>query len=488
MTPVNPTRFKSFVILAGMRTGSNLLESLLNQIEGISCHGELFNPNFIGHREKNVFPAITLSERNHDPFLLLSSMQNNNSNLNGFRYFHNHDHRIFPAVINDPTCAKIVLTRNPVESFTSLKIAQQTDQWKLLNIKAFQTAQIYFSPEEFEKYLLSTQKFHQRIKYALQKAGQPSFGIDYSDLESEEVLQGLALFLGIKPKGKIIKPPKAPDNLKELSQTGKRIKPLKRQNPLSMREKVKNFDELEKTLASLDIFSISHTPFYEPRRDSELPSFVASKTVPLLFMPVASSTEARVISWLSSFGPTKSKFTPKSIAQWKEHNTNYRSFCVLRHPVARAHTAFMKHNLSHTLTNIEIYRQMRVVFKVDLPLFGHPYLTPQAYKKGLLTFLKWIPRNFAGQSELPTENYWASQTAILQGFSKYQSPDMVLREDRLAQGLHFLCSEIGEECPPLTDEYEGNLLAEIYDDELEQATRLAYRCDYDNFGFGNWRI
>ena len=40
--------FTSFVVLAEMRTGSNFLEANLNALEGVTCHGEAFNPHFIG--------------------------------------------------------------------------------------------------------------------------------------------------------------------------------------------------------------------------------------------------------------------------------------------------------------------------------------------------------------------------------------------------------------------------------------------------------
>ena len=41
--------FDFFVVFAEMRTGSNLLEDYLNQIANVVCHGEAFNPNFIGY-------------------------------------------------------------------------------------------------------------------------------------------------------------------------------------------------------------------------------------------------------------------------------------------------------------------------------------------------------------------------------------------------------------------------------------------------------
>ncbi|MBC7142836.1 MAG: nodulation protein NodH, partial [Rhodobacteraceae bacterium] len=40
--------FDYFVIFAEMRTGSNLLEATLGQVEGLTCHGEVFNPDHMG--------------------------------------------------------------------------------------------------------------------------------------------------------------------------------------------------------------------------------------------------------------------------------------------------------------------------------------------------------------------------------------------------------------------------------------------------------
>jgi len=37
-------RFDCFVVFAEMRTGSNFLEANLNAFDGLTCHGEAFNP------------------------------------------------------------------------------------------------------------------------------------------------------------------------------------------------------------------------------------------------------------------------------------------------------------------------------------------------------------------------------------------------------------------------------------------------------------
>ena len=44
--------FSSFVLLGGMRTGSNYLEANLNALPGLHCLGELFNPHFFGKNDQ----------------------------------------------------------------------------------------------------------------------------------------------------------------------------------------------------------------------------------------------------------------------------------------------------------------------------------------------------------------------------------------------------------------------------------------------------
>ena len=58
-----------------------------------------------------------------------------------------------------PRCAKIVLTRNPVDSYVSRKIAQATGQWKLTNVKRRKDSTVRFDAEEFEGHLARLQAF-----------------------------------------------------------------------------------------------------------------------------------------------------------------------------------------------------------------------------------------------------------------------------------------------------------------------------------------
>lgn len=98
--------FTSFVMFAGMRTGSNFLEASLNAFEGVTCHGEVFNPLFMGKRNCESLFGHDLAAREADPLAVLASMRAETEGLSGFRCFHDHDARVIEHVLNDPTCGK----------------------------------------------------------------------------------------------------------------------------------------------------------------------------------------------------------------------------------------------------------------------------------------------------------------------------------------------------------------------------------------------
>ena len=300
-------RFDCFVVFAEMRTGSNFLEANINAFDGLTCLGEVFNPHFIGYPNSEEVLGITQDERDRDPERLLA--------------------RILPAVLEDPRCAKIILTRNPVDSYVSWKIAQATGQWKLTNVRKRKDARVRFDAREFEAHLGALQDFQVTLMNALQVSGQTAFYVAYEDLQDVQVMNGLARWLGAR------------------SQLDSLNTALKRQNPEPISEKVANFEEMERALARLDRFNLGRTPTFEPRRGPAVPGYVAAAKTPLLYMPIRSGPEAAVLDWLRALDGVEDDallrdFSQKSLRQWKRARPGHRSFTVLRHPLARAHDAF----------------------------------------------------------------------------------------------------------------------------------------------------
>jgi len=79
------SRFDYFVVFAEMRTGSNFLEANLNMFDDLACHGEAFNPAFIGYPEQEDLLGITQEARDADPSALINAVRFDEG-LAGFRY------------------------------------------------------------------------------------------------------------------------------------------------------------------------------------------------------------------------------------------------------------------------------------------------------------------------------------------------------------------------------------------------------------------
>ncbi|MBL9050719.1 MAG: nodulation protein NodH [Tabrizicola sp.] len=464
-----PQRFHSFVVFAEMRTGSNLLEANLNALPGVTSHGEVFNRYIMGKKDRTEMFGITMAERDANPKPLLRKLRSESEGLSGFRFFHDHDLRILDIVLPDPGYAKIILTRNPLESYVSWKIAQATDQWKLTNAKKLKTAKVRFDTAEFQTHLKEIQAFQLLLPNALQTTGQTAFYLDYEDLDSLEVMNGLAAFLGVEAR------------FKQLDDT------LKKQNPGPIEEKLENPEALKDLVSGLDVFNLGRTPSFEPRRAAGIPTAIAATEAPLLFFPVRSGPEAPIRDWLSGMGGLIEGFEQKSLRQWKRSHPGHRSFTVVRHPLLRAHAAFRRKIVMAEAPDLR--RILINGYLAELQPPGEPFGSVEAERAAFRIFLNYARLALGGQTGQRVDPSLASQTAILQGIAGFQPLDLVLREDRLEQGLAFLAAETGAPLPTAIapDPAQGALM-DIYEPGLEDAAEAAYARDYLGFGFGRWRV
>ena len=453
--------FHSFVILAGMRTGSNFLEANLNALPGVTSHGEVFNPHFIGKKDVTELFGITLAAREVNPKPMLRKLRQMTDGLSGFRLFHDHDSRVLDLVLADPECAKIMLTRNPVDSYVSWLQARATGQWKLTDAKRLKSATARFDVEEFQRHLASAQDFQLRVLRALQISGQAAFVLDYEDLASIEVLNGLAAFLGVDGR------------LTAIDDT------LKKQNPEPLETKLENPGDLAPALARVDLFALARSPVFEPRRPAAIPTAVAADS--LLFFPVRAAPDQTIRDWLAGLGPLVQNFDHRSLRQWKRDHPGHRSFTVLRHPLLRAHVAFREKIVSGKLADHR--RTLIRAYKAALPDPGQPFASPEEEREAFLVFLHYCRLATSGQMGQRVDPSWASQTAILQGFAGFQPLDLVIREDDLPRALAFLADRTK---PPGVDP-AAEALAAIHDPSLDAAAEAAYGRDFTGFGFGPWQ-
>ena len=472
-------KFDSFVVFAEMRTGSNFLEANLNAFAGIACHGEAFNPFFMGYPKSEPILGVDQATRDENPKKLLAAIRGQQDALGGFRYFHDHDPRVFDEIIEDQRCAKIVLTRNPVDSYVSWKIAQATGQWKLTDMKAQKVAQAVFDADEFSAHLDALQQFQITLLNRLQTSGQTAFYVAYEDLQSVEVMNGLARYLGVD------------EQLEGLD------KNLKKQNPSPISAKVSNYDEMLEALARLDRFDLTRTPNFEPRRGPNVPSYVAAATSGLIYLPIKSGPQDQVLDWLAALDGVprealREKMSQKELRQWKRKMRGHRGFTVLRHPALRAHDAFCRHILT---TGEGSYRQLRNTlmrrYKVPLPKDGpDDEYDREAHRAAFVAFLKFLKGNLAGQTSIRVDAAWCSQAQAIAGFGAFCLPDRILREEELASELPALAAGQGHATVPAVPQMVEPgpfTLGDIYDDEIEALTAEAYQKDYMTFGFSRWR-
>ena len=463
------TKFQSFVLFGEMRSGSNHLEYILNAFPVIGCHGELFNPELAGmgnaHREK--FQGFTPQMRNEDPFGLLEKVRMMEG-VNGFRFFHEHDPRILEEVLADPACAKVILSRNPIERYISYKIAVLTDLWRITETAAPPAQYPDVDAQEFEDLMQRWQQFQLKIQRSLQVTGQTAFYIDYEDLGDLDIINGLGAFLG------------SPDKLESLP---KKYVP---QNPETLAEKVANFPQMEQSLARLDRFNLTRVPNFEPRRGPAVPSYVAAKGAGLLYMPMRPFDDAGLRDWLAGLGGLETDFTQKTLRQWRKTHPQHRSFTVLRHPLRRAHLAFQQ--VLAAPRQAAFRTALRESYSVPLPDDGE-IMSLSAYRDALLGFLGFLKANINGQTPYPTEPAWANQLVSLQGFAQQTPPDRVIREEHLAEDLAALADSLGIKAPAYRAPAAGDFydLAAIIDPKLQAAAQAAYTRDFATFGFGDWR-
>jgi len=470
-------RFDYFAILAGMRTGSNLLEELLAAMPGIVCHGELFNPHFFGRPKGTERFGLTMDRRDADPVAAIGAMRAAGGGLPGFRLFHDHDVRAVVHVLNDPRAAKIVLTRSPLDSYVSLKIARRTGQWWLGDAPRVRRAKVTFDAEEYAEFLDETAGFGAMIERALQDIGQTAFRIAYHDLGVPQVIAGLGRFLGAEG---------TPDAAKVRAKV---------QNPAPLAERLTNPEAAEVALRQIATPDLSGAPVHEPVRGPGVKFFHACAGGLLLYMPVRGAAADPVPAWLAAADPggeVETGLTRKALRRWKRQHPGHLSFSVLRHPLARAYDAFCRYLPSEgPARHCEVRHALIHRYGVPLPKGGAgPGYEEAEHRAGFLAFLTFLAANLGGQTALRVDNAWASQEVLLRAVAGFAVPDRVIREERLTCDLARLAADAGVPVPasPARFAVEAPFpLSRIHDAGIDAACAAAYRRDYEAFGFRDWQ-
>lgn len=471
-------RFDYFVVLAGMRTGSNLLEEHLSAMPGLASFGELFNPHFFGAPKATERFRISMDARDADPVRVIEAMRRETEDLPGFRLFYDHDPRVIDHVLSDRRAAKIVLSRRPVDSYVSLKVARKTGQWWLGDMASARPAKVAFDAAEYAEFLNTLSEFQTRIRHALQTTGQTAFHVDYAELQDDDVIAGLGAFLGAGGAA-----------------DGSKIR-AKVQNPRPVADRLTNPGAAERALRDLAETDLGYIPSHEPDRGPGLRMFHACRTAPLLYMPIRGAGRDPVPAWMEAVdrrGEVDSGMTQKDVRRWMRTHPGHRSFTVLRHPLPRAYDAFCRNILP---IGLDAYAEIRAAlvarYGVPLPAGGiDAEWTADQQSAAFLGFLTFLAGNLGGQTSLRVDYTWASQAAFLLAIARFALPDRVIREDTLDRELSQLAETAGlPGLPAATGGFAAETaypLVVIRTPEIDAACAAAYRRDYVFFGFETWQ-
>ena len=453
--------YRGFVLFAEMRTGSNHLEESLNALTGVESFGEIFNPVFLGAHNRTELMGIDMAARDADPVPLLDAVLDA-PGITGFRFFHDHDPRILDRVLADRTVAKVILSRNPVDSYVSLGIASRTGQWRLFNPKMAKEAKARFDGAAFDAGLERATAFRARVHGALQRSGQAPFLIDYADIGDVDVVNGIAAFLGTE------------DRLDALP--GR----LKRQNPGAAVDKVENPEALRAHLEGLDPFALHALPGMEPPRGPRVPRTVVGARTPLMMIPIPGGPTAAVSGWLAARdgAAPRTGLTQKDLRPWMQDNPGFHAVSVLRHPLARAWEVMVGAVMPAQGGPLAAARALAARHHgVDWPDDAGDAAAMATAFKGWLRFLR---DNLGGRSAAPIHDAWASQAATVAGMAAFVPPHRLIPERDLAATLGAL---VGEAAPTLAAPDWPLPLEAVADDEAAALCHDAYRRDYLVFGF-----
>jgi hypothetical protein len=228
--------------MAMMRSGSNLLQQKMNAIDGVLCHGEIYNKHQSGlnktfEKSEAFVTSLKTIDRAREPLRYLNQLiELSNADWVGFRLFENHSKSIIPPLIKDDRIGKIILFRNYLESYVSWRIAQQTKQWMMTQSGTRKEWQpICISSKEFKKFALEKSLYYKSIIHQCVNANQSYLLIKYSDLNETATDHALLEMLG---------------SYRQLDHSQITIE---RQNPESLEQKIVNFAEFTKQLANDEI-------------------------------------------------------------------------------------------------------------------------------------------------------------------------------------------------------------------------------------------
>lgn len=192
-----------FVIYCFPRTGSYHLTSLLDSCSDVSCYGELFKPGVIelpAERRRMVKAGGPVQRDKHPLDFIEKVRLSGSKKIFGFKVFQQHVKRVpkLKTLFGRISWKKVILYREPVETYASVLRAQATNIWTLkedasvdpekLNVK------VTFTPESWKRFRSSYSTFLRNCARIAERPG--TFVIRYDQLNDPGCLAELLRFLG----------------------------------------------------------------------------------------------------------------------------------------------------------------------------------------------------------------------------------------------------------------------------------------------------
>jgi hypothetical protein len=225
---------KKFVILCYPRTGSYLLTDLLGRQKSVECHGELLKKNWIELDarllKKLLLKPEDVESRDRNPMQFLDDVfALSSAKMVGFKMFPFHNQVVMRSLLEDHSVSKIFLGRNPLQSYISLCMANETDKWiRTDRLRTDEEVYVNFDEVIFLDHLQRQRTMYERVLTAsVYDKSNPIYFLDYKDLQNENKMQNICSFMGLD-KWRSIKKPK-----------------FKKQLNRPYEEVVKNWDEVE---------------------------------------------------------------------------------------------------------------------------------------------------------------------------------------------------------------------------------------------------
>ena len=230
-----PGKNMDFVVLTNPRSGSYFFIDSLSSTEKIRCHGELFKPNLVEldkeYREALDIGKNEVNKRDKSPLKFLGDVYkvSNDKAITGFKLFFRHNPVVIDHVISNKKIKKIILLRNPVQAYISLKMAEKSGAWtsKVESNMNHNKILINVYPLEFRKYCTGLFNIIFGCVYILEKTKQEYLLLDYLDITtSQSGLDAAVDFLGV-------------------DQTGTYVSSYKKQIEKSYNDLVENWNDLK---------------------------------------------------------------------------------------------------------------------------------------------------------------------------------------------------------------------------------------------------